>query len=115
MLTLKICKRCSIEKEVSEYRTRKNKYLQSYCIECSRDYDNERTAKAAKLINDFKDKPCADCGIRYPSYVMDFDHTLGNKLHNISRMRNHSIENLLIEIAKCDVVCANCHRIRTFS
>lgn len=57
-----------------------------------------------------------DCGLR-PEYaqVLEFDHRPGtNKRFHISdRMVTGSIEDLLEEIAKCDVVCANCHRIRT--
>ena len=62
-----------------------------------------------------KDRPCADCGNRFPSYVMDFDHVRGTKRFDIG---NHtqvmpSPAQLAAEIAKCDVVCSNCHRIRT--
>lgn len=61
-----------------------------------------------------KDKPCADCGVSYPHYVMDFDHVRGKKLCNVSSGRFHrSMKRLLDEIAKCDVVCANYHRERT--
>jgi hypothetical protein len=47
---------------------------------------------------------------------MDFDHVRGEKLHEISTlMRNRSpIEKLLTELDKCDLVCVNCHRIRTY-
>ena len=62
-----------------------------------------------------KSKPCADCGIQYPCYVMDFDHVRGTKLDGISRMVSmvYTEEKLQEEIDKCDVVCANCHRERT--
>jgi len=62
-----------------------------------------------------KDVPCEDCGVKYPPYVMDFDHIRGEKVDDISRMvrvrTNH--ERLQAEIDKCDVVCANCHRERS--
>ena len=61
-----------------------------------------------------KNKPCVDCGKRYPPYVMDFDHVRGKKLFNIGRdLKNRARKILLAEIAKCDLVCANCHRERT--
>ncbi len=46
---------------------------------------------------------------------MDFDHVRGRKLMNIGRAvgGNVSITKILAEIAKCEVVCAVCHRIRT--
>ena len=46
---------------------------------------------------------------------MDFDHRDGTtKVSSVTRLINRSIEVLLAEVAKCDIVCANCHRIRTF-
>lgn len=103
----------------------------SYCDDCNRAYgrqnyqDNkERYFAQAKLrdkqldalINKHKAVPCADCGVEYPPYVMDFDH-LGEeeKEFNISYMRRHKMAFAKIEaeIAKCEVVCSNCHRERT--
>lgn len=62
-----------------------------------------------------KDQPCADCGQRFPTAAMDFDHVRGEKRHDVSHLvnSNHGIETLLDEIALCEVVCATCHRIRT--
>ena len=46
--------------------------------------------------------------------ALQFDHRDGEeKKHNICRMDGHSIENIKKEMKKCDVVCANCHSIRT--
>ena len=58
-----------------------------------------------------------DCGITYPWYVMDFDHRRGKKKFSIcvAAQRGWSIKTIQEEIDKCDAVCANCHRIRTFS
>ena len=60
-----------------------------------------------------KAMPCADCGGTFPSVCMDFDHVRGTKLFAIGARTRTTREKLLAEIAKCDVVCANCHRIRT--
>lgn len=59
--------------------------------------------------------PCQDCGVKYPHYVMEFDHT-GDKKSNISELasRKASQKQLWEEISKCDVVCANCHKVRTW-
>ena len=66
-----------------------------------------------ETIRSAKAKPCADCNIQYPYYVMQFDH-LGNKEFTIaSRPYSRSFPKLLEEIAKCEVVCANCHAERT--
>lgn len=68
-------------------------------------------------VRKVKNKPCKDCGKSYPHYVMDFDHVRGKKVDIISRMsrRGASLETLKKEIKKCDLVCANCHRKRTFN
>ena len=69
------------------------------------------------LLLEAKSKPCMDCGRTYPHYVMDFDHVRGTKDMNVSAgARNGwSPERLQTEIGKCELVCANCHRIRTFT
>ena len=56
---------------------------------------------------------CQDCGVTNP-IVLDFDH-LKDKKYNVSRMIHDGFSWAAIkkEIAKCEVVCANCHRIRT--
>jgi hypothetical protein len=63
-----------------------------------------------------KDKPCMDCGNRFPSVAMDFDHVRGEKTMGIAYMAQHgySLDLIRQEIEKCDVVCSNCHRIRTW-
>lgn len=61
-------------------------------------------------------RPCMDCGLSYPSYVMDFDHRPGEaKTKAVSQMWYNSLATIKAEIDKCDLVCANCHRERTFS
>jgi hypothetical protein len=59
--------------------------------------------------------PCADCGQKFAYYVMDFDHRPGEiKVDGVARMhRGYDQTQIQAEIDKCDVVCANCHRIRT--
>lgn len=59
-------------------------------------------------------QPCTDCGRWYPYYVMQFDHARGEKLFTMARI--HKVggrEAFLKELEKCDLVCANCHAVRT--
>lgn len=66
------------------------------------------------LINNLKNVPCTDCGVKYPTYVMDFDHLDPSlKLFRIGSNANKKLQLLEEEIRKCDVVCSNCHRKRT--
>jgi len=63
-----------------------------------------------------KSGPCVDCGISFHFSAMDFDHRPGEiKKFNVSAAQGRNMERVLKEIAKCDLVCSNCHRFRTFS
>lgn len=71
--------------------------------------------KRVEYVNRIKAQPCADCGIQYHPMAMDFDHVpeRGKKEFCISIKKiNVTLEKLDAEIAKCDVVCATCHRLR---
>jgi hypothetical protein len=100
------CKFCKNEYNKEHYK--KNP-------ECRRLADKRNKDRLRKIVIEAKSKPCADCGILYPWYVMDFDH-LGDKSFTIADVgRLHtSKEKLRKEINKCDVVCSNCHRVRTY-
>ena len=68
-------------------------------------------------MRDRKNVPCADCGGKYPYYVMDFHHRdRDSKLCNPGSLpaRRWSLNRVKEEPDKCDVVCANCHRERTY-
>jgi hypothetical protein len=58
---------------------------------------------------------CADCGWNGWARGLDWDHVRGIKVSTIAIMiaRLDPWEDVLVEMAKCEVVCANCHRIRT--
>jgi hypothetical protein len=45
--------------------------------------------------------------------TLHFDH-LGDKDYNVSDMPGLSKEKIMVEIAKCQVLCANCHAIKTY-
>jgi hypothetical protein len=73
--------------------------------------------KITRYIQEYKSsKSCADCKENYPYWILEFDH-LGNKEFNISQHRIHtiSLDRVKEEIQKCEVVCSNCHKNRTFN
>ena len=71
-----------------------------------------RLERTQFLLEYFKTHPCLDCGERDP-VVLEFDH-LRDKLFDISAaLIQRRWSAVLAEIAKCEVVCANCHRRRT--
>lgn len=79
--------------------------------------ERTRSQKAVKYehIRQLKEaSPCTDCGVFYPYYVMDFDHITDDKVADIKWLVQHKgWQQVLDEIAKCELVCANCHRKRT--
>lgn len=76
----------------------------------------ERRKDATTLLRAYKARSCLDCGVQYPYYVMQLDHRDPNEkiLHpgNVPA-KGWSRERMLAEYDKCDVVCANCHAVRT--
>ena len=133
----KVCTKCKIEKDVGDFHfsCKISGELHFRCKKC-RNKSNRRYSKKAKAvkkrresrkelikskrpwyINLKENKPCFDCGNKYPSYVMQFDHVpgRGEKKGPVSKMwRVNSKDVVLEEISKCDLVCANCHSIRTY-
>lgn len=72
-----------------------------------------RAAKAEYVARYLSEHPCVDCG-EADIVCLDFDHVTGNKVANISKLVNNgSMSAIKLEITKCEVVCANCHRKRT--
>lgn len=72
--------------------------------------------RAIEFVNGIKDgTPCADCGQTFDPIAMDFDHVRGEKNDNVGSMvaRGVALDRIQAEIDKCELVCANCHRVRT--
>lgn len=72
--------------------------------------------RQAAMLDVLRDRPCADCGGRFPPCSMDFDHRIPPlKLSRVPALIGRAGDGrILAEVAKCDIVCANCHRARTF-
>lgn len=118
----KQCARCQEMKDASDFSVmrRQKDGLNSHCKKCC----NERTTGRRKAfwsqIQDLKSStPCADCHRRHGYWVMQFDHRPGTeKKFHISEMASYCgpsrREEIMEEIAKCDIVCSNCHADRSF-
>lgn len=106
-----LCRVCSNARSKKYYQDNKEHHKHNINIR------NKATIKKnqQKLFDYFKENPCVDCGIANP-IVLEFDHIDGStKFKEVSRMIGDGYSWLKIqdEISKCDVRCANCHRIRT--
>ena len=93
------------EKVRAHYNANKERYVEKsklYRIKCQEE------------INKLRDVPCADCKLRFPIICMDFDHINEDKVGHVTTfaMRGN-LTAALAEARKCEVVCSNCHRIRT--
>jgi len=125
------CRRCGETKQVADFHRWRDSY-QWWCKPCRREYaaahyqrnkarrqeqNKRRQAEFLAWYTQLKvGEPCADCGLEFHPVAMHWDHLpefekeadLGNLAKSGSRAR------VLDEIAKCELVCANCHAIRTF-
>jgi hypothetical protein len=90
------------------------------CVNCyTRAYNADNPPARSGRIHAVAAKagqPCTDCGGVFHQAAMEFDHVpeRGPKLFNLGRS-DRSVKAVEIEMAKCDIVCANCHRIRTWN
>lgn len=132
-----LCYTCKEEKTADKFNKNKRHKtgLQSNCRLCEKKYKekylsdparrikhykvsnvakNERKVFVSKFVNKLKDNPCTDCGDKFHPVAMDFDH-LSNKEWSISQMvaSGLPLDRIKEELSKCELVCANCHRIRT--
>jgi 5-methylcytosine-specific restriction endonuclease McrA len=81
-------------------------------------YQSRYHSQNAEWVWSIKRGPCADCGQRFHPCAMDFDHlpqyTKRMEISDMVRSKR-SRGDIELELAKCELVCANCHRVRTFT
>ena len=133
--TNRTCGRCGETKSEDEFSWRiKNVRRSTVCKSCHKSYaaihymnnkadylgrarsNNPRYIKRnVDYVTEYlAAHPCVDCGFS-DTRALDFDHVRGTKLFNIGQEKwmGNSLRSLLEEIDKCEVRCANCHRIVT--
>ena len=82
-----------------------------------KEYRNKKRNTARRFIHSYKieNSVCQDCQISYPPHMLDFDHVRGKKIDGIANMiKKANIDLIKEEMKKCEIVCANCHRHRTW-
>ena len=113
----KTCTLCGVEKPLSAYGKNKNHSdgRQYYCRECVAVKRAERCAEARDWVNNYKmERGCTDCGYAVHPHALDLDHLPQyEKLFTVADQMHRHIDSVKAEVSKCEVVCANCHRIRT--
>ena len=122
-----VCARCSCEKSIDNFPIVESSSTGygSWCGECKinyrkeYDYDERYRDRRRERVQWFRSiksgKPCADCGQVLEPECMDYDHVDDNKTDRVSGMvlHNSTMEVILKEIDKCDLVCLLCHNRRT--
>ena len=127
----KVCSKCKRELEVSNFRW-KNKskgLLHSQCKDCQKAQEkihyqeSKERQESVRLTAEFQKERnillvekarqcgCKKCG-ETRSYVLDFHHRNPNEKSNVlaHMIKSSSEANVIAELEKCDVLCANCHR-----
>lgn len=115
---MKWCPCCERKLDESLFLKNRSKSdgIGSICRTCSNAVNRSYLERKREQIDRLKDRPCSDCGGKFPPVCMDFDHRDRlTKTENVSKLVSRRYELILQEIEKCDLVCANCHRIRTQS
>ena len=124
------CSLCFREKPLDEFH-RRGTGRQTWCKSCRRVWDSayhartrpvrleqKRQAKAARMawLHEIKSRPCQDCRGSFHPAAMTFDHLPGKeKLKDISTLVvTGCVQMAIEEMKKCDLVCSNCHAIRTY-
>lgn len=107
-----ICSRCGREFPEEARYSKKTKR----CKPCYNVFVRQRREECLDWLREYKESnPCTDCGEHFHFAAMEFDHVRGEKYTNIARMKMMSRSRILEEIEKCELVCANCHRVRTYN
>lgn len=130
---MKTCPKCNAEKDNEDFAWKDQKLNKRFhhCRLCQskiskRHYHQnkseyrKRNIQTTRITHEYifnlkAQTACADCGLKYHPVVMDFDHLpeYVKRDHISSLARNRTLAVVKAEIAKCEIVCANCHRMRT--
>src|SRR5437870_5766116 len=108
------CPSCSTDRLASDFCRNASRYngLQSHCRTCRAQRHKWRTWAVGVLKKALGG--CVDCGYNDRAEALDFDHLdSSSKFKEIAHMVDKSWHYILAEMAKCEIVCANCHRVRT--
>lgn len=103
-----LCRMCRSVYKHEHYSRNRQKYIDNAASRRRR----ISIERASFLVDYFRTHHCVDCDESDP-VVLEFDHR-GDKLFDVAKgLCDHSWQAVLDEMAKCEVVCANCHRRRT--
>jgi len=111
-----LCRFCGCRRVIDDFRTYKEMdgrvYRNLRCVECLRIHDIKLKQKSREWLKSIKESlKCEKCG-NPDSRVLDFHHRdPSEKEYNIMTLVGCREDLIRAEIAKCCVLCSNCHRI----
>ena len=129
---MKRCGRCGTWKRLEAFHRSKARGSQHWCKDCVREYDREwwvrNSERRRRQVKEHRRRlkewhnaikattPCADCGRTFHPAAMTWDHLPGtDKVTEISHLiRAGKTLQAKNEILKCELVCANCHAVRSY-
>lgn len=106
------CSNCNVEKPLTQfnYQNKAKNQKMYICKDCEHEKKKDRNDKRKVLVNRLKMGNCVVCGESEPC-CLDFHHIDSeHKEFTIGSANNKTEKKILQEIAKCVVVCSNCHR-----
>ena len=131
---MKKCTKCKCEKPLSDFHSSKKRGKQAICKPCRKEVDRKywkkrssdkskmekkmqyqegyRQKRRSFIFGFLSENPCVDCGESDP-IVLTFDHVRDKKFTIAAKALSVSQEELLSEIEKCEIRCANCHMRKT--
>lgn len=119
---MKTCTKCNqlLPISVFDYKSGNKKGLQNICKPCKHAPLKEHRQHMRRLVNRWKVmKGCSVCGFNGLHFQLDLDHIDPDTKHNSGNYRAYepswSKDKIKTELAKCVILCANCHRLKTFS
>lgn len=102
------CRTCRAAYKQEHYAKNRKRYIQNAAARRARMLN----FRVAFLLTYLHEHPCADCG-EADVLVLEFDHLRDKSFDIASGIRDRNWDDVMAELAKCEVVCANCHRRRT--
>jgi 5-methylcytosine-specific restriction endonuclease McrA len=119
---MKTCKACQKEKPLAEFTTRGKSRPGEYqndCNECRASILRKHKQHTSALVKRWKlRKGCQRCGFKAEHSVqLDIDHIVPKRAAGNDRQAINTSwckERLKKELARCQVLCANCHRLKTY-
>lgn len=134
VIETKLCSKCGEEKSVEEFYKNspgslnfRTQIYRSQCKVCTlagqknpitkekrKGYYKTHYSSRKAWLTELKSNPCTDCGGVFDPVCMQFDHLPEfDKEFEVSKIIYQSKEKALRELEKCELVCANCHALRT--